>query len=356
MSGERTEQPTQKRKQDARKRGQVAVSREVDSALVLLGAVAALKLGGGAMWAGFEGLMRDSFANLDTTDLNSDVSAQVGTAVIGRAVMLMLPMLLVIAAVGVISGVGQTGGVMATQALKPQWGRLNPMSGAKRLFATKQSLVNLAKNLAKFAVLGTVATLTLKARLEDITALGVGASLPASVGTLVDIGFELVWKVVAALVVLAAADFVFQRYDVMSKLRMSKQEVKEEHRQQEGDPQVRGQRSRMRRSFLTRVMQAVPEADVVLTNPTHYAVALKYDPAVSSAPKVIAKGERLIALRIREMAAEHGIPVIQNPPLTRAIYRAVPVGQEITPDLYEAVAEVLAFVYRLRYPQPRAAA
>jgi flagellar biosynthetic protein FlhB len=129
---------------------------------------------------------------------------------------------------------------------------------------------------------------------------------------------------------------------------MSRQEVRDELRQSEGDPQVKARIARLRRTFLARIMQAVPQADVVLMNPTHYAVALKYDPATSSAPRVIAKGERLLALRIRDLAKEHGIPVIQNPPLTRAIYRAVPVGKEITPDLYEAVAAVLAFVYRLR--------
>jgi len=125
-------------------------------------------------------------------------------------------------------------------------------------------------------------------------------------------------------------------------------------RQTEGDPQIRSRIAQLRRSFMARVLSAVPKADVVLTNPTHYAVALKYDPTADQAPKVIAKGERLMALRIREVAAKHGIPIIENPPLTRAIYRAVPVNQEITPDLYEAVAEILAFVYRLRFARAAA--
>src|SRR5690606_2461095 len=142
--------------------------------------------------------------------------------------------------------------------------------------------------------------------------------------------------------------YLFQRYDHTSQLRMSKQEVKEEMRNTEGDPQVRAQMARMRRSLLARAVQAVPEADVLLMNPTHYAVALKYDPATSAAPVVIAKGQDLVALRMREVAEEHRVPVVTNPPLTRSIHRAVAVGREITPELYEAVAEVLAFVYRLR--------
>ena len=171
-----------------------------------------------------------------------------------------------------------------------------------------------------------------------------------------DVGFELELKVAFALLALAAADFLFQRYDMRGQLKMTRQEVKDELRQTEGDPLVRGRIAQVRRSFLARVMQAVPEADVVLVNPTEFAVALKYDPTSDGAPKVIAKGQRLIAQRIREVALEHGIPVIENPPLTQAIFRAVSVGREITAELYEAVAEVLAFVYRLRYPQARAVA
>jgi len=152
-------------------------------------------------------------------------------------------------------------------------------------------------------------------------------------------------------VVLAAADYMFQRFDFTAQMRMSRQDVKDEMRQSDGDPQVKAQLARLRRSLLTRVMQTVPEADVVLVNPTHYAVALRYDPASSNAPVVLAKGARLIAQRIREVAEENSIPVIRNAPLTRALYSAAEVGREIPPELYEAVAEVLAFVYRLRAGQ-----
>ena len=147
---------------------------------------------------------------------------------------------------------------------------------------------------------------------------------------------------------LAVGDYLFQKRDLLGQLRMTRQELRDELKQSDGNPQVKAQMARMRRSFLTRVMQAVPKADVVLVNPTHYAVALKYDPTTSAAPVVLAKGTGLIAQRIREVAAEHRIPVITNPPLTRAIYKAVAIGREIPPDLYEAVAEILAFVYRLR--------
>lgn len=356
MAHSRTEQPTRKRMQDARKRGQVARSREVDTALVLLAAFAAFRFGGARMWAGLEGLLLDSIAVLDADPLNTDLAAAIGEGLVLRALLLLLPLVLLIAAVSLLGGFAQTGGVFSMQAIKPQLKRVNPLQGAKRIFASKQAAMGLVKVLLKFAIVAGVGTITLRSRMDEVIALGVGMPLHASLGVLVDIGFELVLKVTLALLVLAVADFLFQRYDLMGQLRMTRQEVRDELRQTEGDPLVRGRAAQLRRSFLTRVMQAVPDADVVLTNPTDFAVALKYDPTADQAPRVIAKGERLVAQRIKELAIELGIPVIQNPPLTRAIHRAVAVGQEVTPELYEAVAEVLAFVYRLRYPQARAVA
>jgi flagellar biosynthetic protein FlhB len=349
VAGERTEAPTRRRVQDARRRGQVARSREVDSAIVLLAAFGVLRFGGARLWGGLESLLVDSFTSLDSDPLTTELSAAVGADLIGRAVLILAPLLAAIAALSVAGGIAQTGGPMfSTEAIRPQLKRMNPLQGAKRLFASKQSYVSLAKALAKFVVLGGVAALVVWNRLDDVTAMGVAAPLHHSLGTLVDIAFQLVLWVALALLAIAAADFVFQRYDHIGQLRMTHQEMKDELKQTEGDPQVKAQIARLRRSLLARVMQAVPQADVVLVNPTHYAVALKYDPATSRAPVVVAKGADLIALRIREVAEEHRIPVIQNPPLARAIYRAVEVGREITPDLYEAVAEVLAFVYRLR--------
>lgn len=356
MAGARTEQPTRRRILDARKRGQVALSREVDTALVLLAAFGAFRFGGARFWNGLEALLRDSFAMLDSDPINTDLTAVMGPELILRAVVLLLPLMLVIAGVTLLGGFVQTGGVFSVTALKPQFSRLSPLKGAKRIFASKQALVSLAKALLKFTIVGGVAVFTIRGRMDELTSIGVAMPLEPSIGVLMDVAFDLVLRVTIALLALAVADFIFQRYDFVGQLKMTRQEVKDELRQTEGDPLVRGRIAQLRRSLLTRVMQAVPEADVVLTNPTHYAVALKYDPTANQAPKVIAKGERLIAERIREVALEHGIPVIQNPPLTRAIYRAVAVGREVTPELYEAVAEVLAFVYRLRYPQARAVA
>lgn len=356
MVSERTEQPTPRKREDARKRGQVAISREVDSALVLLASFMVLRFSGHRITEGFSTMMRDSFADLDRDPLTVDLAAVLGTEMVWRSILLLAPLLLAVVAIGLLSGFAQSGGVFSFEPIKPQFKRLNPLQGFKRIFMSKAALMNLAKSLFKFTVLGGVAGYMLWSRQDEIAALGVGQSLGASIGTLADIGFDLVLWVLLALLGLAVVDFIFQRYDRITQLKMTRQEVKDEHRQAEGDPMVRARFQQMRRSFLARVMQEVQKADVVLVNPTHYAVALKYDAAVSAAPKVVAKGEGFIAQRMREIAEEHGIPVISNPPLTRAIHSAVAVGREITPDLYEAVAEVLAFVYRLRYPQARAVA
>ena len=353
MAAEKTEQPTQKRRDDARKRGQVGRSREVDSAIVLLAALVTFRFGGAAMWRAFESLLRDSFATLDVTQPNADLASLVGVDLVGRAILILLPLFGAILALSLAGGVAQTGGILfSVQAIKPQVSRINPMKGAKRVFASKQSLVQLAKSLAKFVLLGGVAAWTLQSRWEDLTSLGVAYSLFDSLGVLVDIAFSIVLRVALVLVALAIGDYLFQRSDLSSQLRMTRQEVVDEHKQQEGDPQVKAQMARARRSLLARVMEAVPQADVVLVNPTHFAVAIKYDAATAPAPIVLAKGADLIALRMREIAVEHGVPVVENPPLTRAIYQAVAVGQEISAELYEAVAEVLAFIYKLRHPDP----
>jgi len=352
MAGEKTEQPTQRRLDDARKKGQVARSREVDSALILLAAFTVFRFGGARMWAAAESLFVDTFADLDRDPVTTELTAILGADLVGRALLLLFPLLGTIAALALLGGIAQTGGpLFSVQALKPQGSRMNPLQGAKRIFASKQALANLTKSLAKFSLLGGVATLVLWLRRDELFALGLTSSLLPSLGILVDLSFQLVLVVTLIVVLMGAADYMFQRYDFSTQMRMSRQDVKDEMRQSEGDPHVKAELARLRRSLLSRVMQTVPEADVVLVNPTHYAVALRYDPASSNAPVVLAKGARLIAQRIREVAEENGIPVIRNAPLTRALYSAAEVGREIPAELYEAVAEILAFVYQLRAGQ-----
>ena len=354
MAGERTEQPTQKHIQDARKKGQVARSREVDTAVVILASLFVMRFAGESMWRQAEALTIDALSELERGPLNIELTAEMGFWLMGRAILLLTPLMLAVAAIALISGMAQTGGpLFAPAAIKPQWKRINPLQGAKRLVASKQAYMNLAKALIKVGVLGGVAALTFRGHWDAMTALGMRTGLSDSIGVISTIAFDLATRVAVALILLAALDLLFQRYNHRQELKMTRQQVKDEHKQTDGDPHVRAQMSRLRRSLLARAMQSVPKADVVIVNPTHYAVALQYDPVTSSAPVVLAKGADVVAQRMREIALEHNIPVVTNPPLCRAIYRAVPAGHEIPADLYEAVAEILAFVYQLRTGQVR---
>jgi flagellar biosynthetic protein FlhB len=254
-----------------------------------------------------------------------------------------------VAALGV--SLAQVGFVVNEEALNLKFQRLDPVAGAKRILS-KRSLFELAKNILKVAIIGYVSYRTIAPELQHITLLA-----DADVGsTFRYIGYA-VFKVgmytALALLVLAIIDYIYQRWEFNQSIRMTKQEVKEEHKQTEGDPQVRMRiRSLQREAARRRMMEEVPKADVVITNPTHYAVALKYDMEIMMAPMVVAKGQNLIAEKIKQVAREQGIPTVENKPLAQALFRAVDVGQAIPEDLYRAVAEILAYVFRLKERQP----
>lgn len=348
-AGEKTEAPTPRKQEDARKKGQVAHSREVDSAIVLLGVIGVFRVGGPYMWRQLEAITVDTWAHLGRNPVSIELTADMGLMLLGRSIMLLLPLMGTVMVVSVLGGMAQTGGpLLSREAVKPQFKRLNPLEGGKRLMASRQAYVNLAKSLIKFIVLGIVGYMVFMSHWDDITTMGFQAGLRDSLTILVTVSFDLVTRMALVILAMAVADFIFQRSDHTRQLRMTRQEVMDEHKQSDGDPQMKAAISRQRRKLMSRIMESVPKADVVIVNPTHYAVALKYDPASSNAPVVLAKGMNLVALKMREVAEEHGIPVIQNPPLCRAIYKAAHIGQEIPTDLYEAVAEILAFVYRLR--------
>lgn len=348
-AGEKTEAPTPRKQEEARKKGQVAHSREVDSAIVLLAVIGVFRFSGPYMWHGLESMTLDTWAHLGRNPLSIELTSEVGLHLMGRSVLLLAPLMGAVMVLSVLGGMAQTGGpVFSREALKPQFKRLDPLQGGKRLIASRQAYVNLAKSIIKFAVLGVVGYLVFMSHWDEITTMGFQAGLGNSLAILVRVSFDIVTRMALVMLALAVADYVFQRTDHIRQLRMSRQEVLDEQKQTDGDPYMRAAMARQRRSLMQRVMESVPKADVVVVNPTHYAVALKYDPTSSAAPVVLAKGMNLVALRMREVAQEHGVPVIENPPLCRAIYKAARIGQEIPVDLYEAVAEILAFVYRLR--------
>jgi flagellar biosynthetic protein FlhB len=344
---EKTEQATPKRREDARKKGQVARSAEISSVAVLatslLGLVAfgpiLARILGDLAVAQFEHL-----SQIEITGATLPGLAASWTWTFARAAA--LPALLA-ALVGTAAAVLQVGWKPSAESLQFKWERFNVASGLKRLFGGR-ALFQLARDTLKLALIGWVAYLAIRSETTrfplfvDLDAAGIAMTLG---GMALRVGF----KITAVLLVIAAADYAYQRYDYEKNLRMTRQEVKEELKHLEGDPQIKSRIRRIQREMSRkRMMDEVAKADVVVTNPTHLAVALRYDRDTMSAPTVVAKGAELIAQKIREIAALHGIPVIENRPLAQALYRTVEVGLEIPEALFEAAAGVLAMAYRMR--------
>ena len=345
---ERTEPATPRRRREARRKGQVARSAELGGALVLLAVTFALYLLSGWIWREVS-----AYAVQVYQEKLVDAAAEAGqipalllemTAVAARAVA---PLLAIAVVVGFFSQVAQVGFLAAADPLKPQLRRIDPVSGLKRIFS-KRALVELVKATLKIALIGAVAYATLKATAPAVLEFG-RMPLEQAVRLTGDIVYRVALWVSLTLLVIAALDYWYHRWEFEQSIRMSKQDVREELRQTEGDPQIRAKiRQRQRQIAGMRMMAQVPKADVVITNPVHLAVALAYDAATVDAPVVVAKGAGPLAARIRETARQHNVAVVENVWLARALYESAPLNARIPEDLYQAVAEVLAFVYRLR--------
>jgi flagellar biosynthetic protein FlhB len=354
MAGERTEAPTPKRLREARQRGNVSKSQELVSMGVLLAAVFLMRALGPGLWNGLTDILRDGLSRPATGEFTTDNALAMYRDSGTRVLLLLAPFFGFLAVAGVAFNVAQTGLLLSGAGLKPKLDRLNPGAGLKRMLG-KDGLANLLKTLAKAAVVGVVVWMTMSGQLASIASLG-QVSIPLAASRLAQLAFDMALRAAATLFLIALADYAWQRRRYMQQLRMTKEELKQEMRETEGDPQIKAAIRRHRQSLLNRMIAAVPRADVIVTNPTHYAVALKYDPVTMAAPMVIAKGERLLAQRIKDVARKAGVPVLEEPPLARALFAAVPVGQYIPANLFHAVAEVLAWVYALRSKTPFARA
>jgi flagellar biosynthetic protein FlhB len=354
MASDRTERATPKRREEARKRGQVARSQEVGNALGLLALFSILAVLGGWLLGSFRELMADGLATAgDGTDLTPSEALGRLTGAFWAGGRLVLPFLIVGGVVALLASIIQVRPRITPQALKPRFSVLNPVNGVKRLFS-RRSLVTLIKDLVKVAVIGGVAYWTVSSAIPEIVGLtgaGPGQILAVVGGLVLRLGFA----VAGAYLVIAVADALFERWQHEKDLRMTKDEVKREHKDQETSPEVRAAlRRRAREMANRRMMAAVPSADVVITNPTHFAVALRYARSLP-APLVVAKGQDRMAFRIMEAARAHGITVLQDPPLARSLFAAVEVGQYVPGESFAAVAEILAYVYRVGGRQPAAA-
>lgn len=341
---ERTEAATPRRRQEAREKGQVARSLEVNSALILLATFGALAFGGAATGRVLVGTLQSWLQHDSRADLTPEALRGVYLSTSWAIVRATFPVLLVGAATGWLANLVQVGFLVTPEALRPNWGRLNVMQGLRSLLSLRGG-VELLKAALKLTILGTVAYRTLApewARLPELAHMDLMQALTWELG----VGLRLGLRVAGAYCLVALLDYGYRRWQHERSLRMSRAEVLEEGRQAEGSPQIRARvRSLQRERAMRRMMQAVPTASVVVVNPTHIAVALKYDPSRMRAPRVVAKGKRLMAERIVAAARAAGVPIVQDAPLARALEKLVAVGAEIPAALYRAVAAILAYVY-----------
>jgi len=344
---DRTEPATPKRLQEARERGQIPRSRELSGALSLLSVVVALWYLGPAIWHGLAQEMTYTLQGLSSTDLQiTDIQPVIGRTLLNH-LSLIAPVLGIALVVGVLANVLQVGVFFSTDPILPRWSRLNPASGLSRLFST-HSAAELAKALLKLAIVGAVAFFSLRTNVEAVFLLG-EQGVAAYFAGLSRMGADLIGKSALALLVLGGLDYFYQRWQHQHDLMMSKTEVKDEARQQDIDPKIKARIRSMQRDLSRRqMMAAVPKATVVITNPTHLAIALSYDRGATPAPQVVARGAGYLAERIKTLAREAGVPVVEDKPLARSLYRHVKVGEFIPATLYQAVAQILAYVYSLQ--------
>ncbi|MCX6640531.1 MAG: flagellar biosynthesis protein FlhB [bacterium] len=344
---EKTEQPTGKRKSEARKKGQVSKSMEINSVLILLAGLLSLTIWGGIILNRIMDADRFLFSQIGQIQITPDVLP--GYIYSGAKVMLsiLVPVLIPIVIIGLVSNIMQVGFLFSLQSIQPKLDKISPMQGIKKMISRK-SLVELFKNVLKVSIIGWIGYKAVASLTDDMIPL-----MDKSVGEIFfwisHAAEKVAYKIVFVIFILAVLDLIYQRWEHSQEMKMTKQEVKDEAKQMDGDPKIKSRiRSIQFKAALQRMMKKVPEASVVITNPTTYAIALAYDADKQGAPVVVAKGKNLIAQRIREIAAEHDIPIIENPPLARSLYKAVDVGQEIPGNFYQAVAEILAYVYRLK--------
>ena len=346
FDGEKTEEPTPKKRADARKKGQVAKSQELNTAFVLLAGFLILKI-----------LWEYLYVNVAeyTVYLYSHITQNMSTEgitelFIGIMILLaktVLPVMFAILIIGLGINVFQVGLMLSTEKLEPKLSNLNPINGFGRIFS-KRSLVELFKSIFKIIVIGYFLYLYLKDQIPLVPQF-IFFDLPHSLATIADIIFTMAFQVIGVIMIMAAADYAYQQWQTTQDLKMSKQEVKDEFKQMEGDPQIKGKiKQKQRQMAMQRMMSEVPKADVIVTNPTHLAVALSYKKGMI-APLVLAKGQDLVAEKIKEIAREHHILIVENKPVARALYEAVEVGGIVPAELYQAVAEILAYVYKIKH-------
>ncbi|RHW33299.1 flagellar biosynthesis protein FlhB [Neobacillus notoginsengisoli] len=347
LFAEKTEKATPRKKQDARKKGQVAKSTDLSNAVVLLGSFSFLAIYGEYAGGRLLQMFKVSLSNSLLYHLTEESVVLLFKNILFNAVLIAAPIIVIAWLAAIVSTISQVGFLVAPESIKMDLKKIDPISGAKRIFSMR-SIVELLKSILKVLLITTVAGIFLwkqkgillkLPQMEPLSIVGLLASLTVKMGMVIS----------AAYLVLAVGDLFYQRYDHAKKLKMSKQDIKDEHKKTEGDPLVKQKiKEKQRQVASFRMMQDIPKAQVIITNPTHFAVAIAYEAGKMSVPTVVAKGADFLALKIREVAKEHRVVIMENKPLARALYAGVEVGEEIPEELFKAVAEVLAYVYRVK--------
>ena len=348
---QKTEEPTQKKLDDSRKKGEVPSSREVNHWFMILAATIIVAMVSPSMSSGIMSALRKFFEMPHDIPVDKTYIADVLAGVAADIAYIMIVPILLLLVAALASGTLQSGLIFAVERIQPKLNRVSPRSGIKRLFSFK-SIAEFIKGIFKITIVGAVATMLMLPSFSGLEQL-VRMDTVLTAGVLHSLVSKLLFGVLAVVTAIAVIDFLYQKFEFMKQMRMSRQEIKDEFKQTEGDPllkqrvrQIRQERARQR------MTAAVPESTVVITNPTHFAVALKYEFNDMDAPVLVAKGQDFLAQKIREIANDHDIPIVENPPLARALYAGVEIDEEIPPDHFKAVAEIIGYVMRLKGKMP----
>ncbi|WP_343338929.1 hypothetical protein TPELB_11660 [Terrisporobacter petrolearius] len=348
MGGDKTEEPTAKKKRDARKKGNIAKSKEVTTAITLVAMLIIIFTMSDYIILEIKNSMINLLSSNFSLNFDSGVMLNsLGSKILLSFMKIFLPIGFIIMIFGVIGNLIQSGMLFTGEGLKPQFSKLNPINGFKNMFSLK-ALGTLVKSVAIIGVLLYIGYSFMNKNFEGIMK-SADIYLPYLLNTIIELIKSLLGRICLAVVLIAVVDYGYQRFTHNKELKMTKQEVKEEYKQMEGDPQVKGKIKQKQREISNRrMMQAVPSATVIVTNPTHISIAIKYEKGIDSTPRVVAKGANVVAFKIREVAKEHDIPIIENKPLARLIYKEVDIDKEIPEEMYQAVAEVLVAVYKIK--------
>ncbi|HSI66874.1 MAG TPA: flagellar biosynthesis protein FlhB [Planococcus sp. (in: firmicutes)] len=347
FAGEKTEKATPQKRQESKRKGQVAKSPEVAAAMIMLGGILLLYFTGGWMLEQILGIFRVNLTQFFNWELTPASTRTLLEQMAFEGFKIMVPMALIGMIFGFLGNYIQIGPIFSADPLMAKFERINPIKGAKRIFSVR-ALVELAKSLLKISIIGTAAFLVLWFAKEELFLLS-QQSVPHALSFVGGLVIKLGLTASLILLCLAVLDYIYQKHEFEKGIKMSKQDIKDEYKKSEGDPLIKSKiKEKQRQMSMNRMIQDLPNADVLITNPTHYAIAIKYDAETMEAPQVIAMGKDHLALKIKEKAKELDIVIMENKPLARALYAQVEVGDYVPEDLFMAVAEVLAYIYRLK--------